>query len=93
MQRHEKAAFAVAAVFLDQHLLVAKIAHAGAAVFRIRPHEQVSLLAGLAERLAIDKALLTPALPLRPDLVLKEAPRRFAELVVLGLEDGSFHGK
>jgi hypothetical protein len=37
VQRHEEAAFAVAAVLLDQDLLVAKIALAGAAVLRIRP--------------------------------------------------------
>src|SRR6185369_13485364 len=73
VQRHEEAAFAVAAVLLDQDLLVTEVP-----------------LAGLLERFAIDAALLAPALAVRTDFVLEEAPRGLAKEIVLRLEDRAF---
>ena len=82
MQRHEEASITVPGVLLDQDLLVAKISHAGAAVFLVCPHEQQASLPGLAKGLAIDDALLVPALTVGTDLVLHETPHRVTEHVV-----------
>src|SRR3990172_2769068 len=92
MQRHEKSAFTVARVFFDQYLLVAEITDAAAAVFLLRPHQQIAERAGLAERVAIDGTLFAPALAVGADFRLKKSPRRFAELFVLGFEDVATHG-
>ena len=87
VQRVEEADLAVAQVLLDHHLLVAEVADAGAAVLFVGPHQQVAMLAALAERFAIDVALFAPALGVRPDLLLHEAAIAVAEDVVIVLED------
>ena len=63
------------AVFLDQDLLVAKIADTRAAVAWIGPHQQVALLARIDEGVAVDKSLFAPAFAVRPDLRLKSGAR------------------
>ncbi|MCY1216452.1 hypothetical protein D9M72_283250 [compost metagenome] len=92
MERAEEAGVAMARVFLDQDLLIAEVIDAGAAIFFLGPHQQVALLACLAEHLAVDAALLAPALAMRPDLALVEAAGGFAEGVVFGFEDQALHG-
>ena len=92
VQVEVEARLAVADVLLDQHLFVAEIGDARAAVFFVGPHQQVALLAGLQVGLAVDHALLAPALRMRRDFGLEEAPGAVAERVVLGLEDGAAHG-
>ena len=47
---------------------------------------RIAVLAGLAERLAIDVALLAPALGVRRDLLLHEAAEGVAEHLVVVLE-------
>src|SRR5262249_47678263 len=91
VQRHEEATFAVATVLLDQDLLVAEVANARAAVLRVRPDQQVTLVTRLLERFAIDESLLAPTLAVRADLLAEETPRGIAELIVLGFEYGSLH--
>ncbi len=92
VQRAEKARVAVARILFDQDLLIAEILHAGAAVFLVGPHQQVALLAGLAEHFAVHAALFAPALAVRPHLALVEAAGGFAEGVVFGFEDQALHG-
>jgi hypothetical protein len=48
VQRVEEADVAVAQVLFDHHLLVAKVADAGAAVLLVGPHQQIAVLAALA---------------------------------------------
>src|SRR5690606_20377304 len=87
MQRYVEARLAVARVLLDQDLLVAEIGDARAAVLLVGPHEEKPERPGFAERLPVRAALCAPALRIGTDLGLEEAPRRVAELLVLGFEN------
>ena len=92
VQREVQAAVAVAQVLLEQDLLVTEIPDAGAAVAFRSLHQQQTLRTALAVDLPIHLALLVPAVPVRLDFLLEEAPHGIAEHVVLGLEDPALHG-
>ena len=72
VQCHEESSVAVAYIFLNQHLLVAKIGYTCSAVFFIGPHKQQALFSGFAESFAIDNSLLMPLVAVRLNFLLHE---------------------
>jgi hypothetical protein len=74
MQLQIKARLAVPYVLFVHDLLVPEVGDTGTTILLVGPHEQISLLGGLAERPPVDEALPTPFFRMRRDLILKKSP-------------------
>src|SRR6185369_6706227 len=64
---------------------------ARAAVLLVEPRAQEALRPGLAPGLAVDLALLAPALLVRANLAIDELAERLMERVVVGREQRAVH--
>jgi hypothetical protein len=60
-------------------------------VLLVHPRAQEALRAGLAPGLAVDLALVAPALLMGADLAVDELAKRLAERVVVGGEQRAIH--
>src|SRR6185503_11900886 len=90
VQRHREAALVGARELLHDDDGAQEVCPR-AAVARLEPWAQEALGAGLAPHLAVDLALLAPALLVRPDLAVHELAERLTEGVVVGVEQGAIH--
>ncbi len=78
---------------LADHDVEAEVVHAGAPELLRHGHPQEAVVARGAEGLERHDAIGIPLLVMGDDLALQEPPEALPEVVVLGLEEGSAHGR
>lgn len=78
---------------LDDDRVEAEVVHRATAAVLLRDVEaQEACVAGLLEDLTIDLAGLGPLVVVGEAFAVQELARGFAQGLVLGFEDGAFHG-